>query len=88
MEGSHAVSDEHESNALEVSLEPNSVQNTNTNQRTEAFNIFGESEYFESLKLVNVFFKTPFQFFVASTDHFFHLFAVFYLFSFRLILLS
>ncbi|XVF52914.1 hypothetical protein PTKIN_Ptkin05aG0056400 [Pterospermum kingtungense] len=51
MQINHAVSDEHESNALEVGLEPNILQNTNTNQRTEAVNISGESEYFEGLIL-------------------------------------
>ncbi|XWS49956.1 hypothetical protein CRYUN_Cryun12cG0047000 [Craigia yunnanensis] len=52
MERKHAVRwDERESNALEVTLEPNGVQNTNTNQRTDAVNIFGESEYFECSKL-------------------------------------
>ncbi|XWS38355.1 hypothetical protein CRYUN_Cryun19dG0124200 [Craigia yunnanensis] len=52
METNHTVRwDEQERNALEVALEPNGVQNTNTNQRTEAVNIFGESEYFECLKL-------------------------------------
>ncbi|XVE64830.1 hypothetical protein DITRI_Ditri07aG0133300 [Diplodiscus trichospermus] len=52
MEKNHAVRwDEHEKNALEVTLEPNYVQYNETNQRTEAVNIFGESEYVESSKL-------------------------------------
>ncbi|XP_022773163.1 uncharacterized protein LOC111315581 isoform X2 [Durio zibethinus] len=52
MERNHAVMwDKRKSNALEVALEPSGVQNTNTNQRTEAVNIFGESEYFECSKL-------------------------------------
>ena len=88
METNHTVRwDEQESNALEVALEPNGVQNTNTNQRTEAVNIFGESEYFECSKLVNGFsflFFTPFHvlgFSSTPTNHLFHSCAVFSLFS-------
>ncbi|XVF13113.1 hypothetical protein REPUB_Repub08aG0180100 [Reevesia pubescens] len=51
MERNCARWDERESNALEAALEPAVVQNTNTNQRTESFNIFEESEYFECSKL-------------------------------------
>ncbi|GMJ00326.1 hypothetical protein HRI_003701800 [Hibiscus trionum] len=52
MEGNHAVRrDKCESNALDVALEPNGVQNTSMTQRTEAVNHFGDGEYFECLKL-------------------------------------
>ncbi|XVE57895.1 hypothetical protein DITRI_Ditri04bG0127000 [Diplodiscus trichospermus] len=52
MERNHAVRwDEHGRNALEVTLEPHGLQNTTTNQRTEAVNAFGKSGYFACSKL-------------------------------------
>ncbi|XP_022777291.1 uncharacterized protein LOC111318678 [Durio zibethinus] len=52
MERNHTVRwVERESNALEITLETNGLQNTNTNQRTETVNGFGVSENFECLKL-------------------------------------
>ncbi|KAK8520996.1 hypothetical protein V6N13_077120 [Hibiscus sabdariffa] len=52
MEGNHAVRcDKFEGNALDVALELNGVPNTSMTQRTEAVNLFGESEYFECSKL-------------------------------------
>ncbi|XP_039022794.1 uncharacterized protein LOC120155306 [Hibiscus syriacus] len=52
VEGNHAVRcDKCESNALDVTLEPNGVQNTSMTQGTEAINLFRENEYFECSKL-------------------------------------